>query len=643
MQIMKKTTIFTLLLLTIGVAVSGASKKKVADPVVITVGDSKVRLSEFEYLYKKNSMQQQASLTLDEYIDMFVNYKMKVEAARAAGLDTVADYLADMKRYGGELAAPYMVDYEMRDSLVKAAYGHYDQQVTVHHILLPFGDTRRNAIRQKALADSLRQLIAGGADIVELARRYSADPMVESTSGRMIVVPGRYPYQFEDMAYQTAVGQCSPVFSTGFGYHILRVDSRVKSEGEIKTRHILKMTRGVDESALAGKKALIDSIYKVVASGADFSEVAADETEDPSGKENGGALPWVSRGMMVPEFDDAAFRLADGEISKPVKTVFGYHIIKREGTRQVQPLDSLRDAIQASIEHDYRNGLIHNRAADRYASSIGVKFNDKFFDKAEAIIKKAGSLDESSRKAIASLKMPVLTIGKQKFMPSELVGFIPDDALALEDLKSVAEGFRYMKLSEHMLSTLADREPAYRNLYNEYSDGMLLFEISNREVWDRANKDLDGLEEYFRNHRAEYRWDVPHYRGFVVSAVSDSVADQAVGYLAGLTVADDQLSTELRKKFGNTAKVERVNAGKGDHEIIDYIAFDGARPGANGRWMAFRPFRGDVADQPQNVMDVKGAVSVGYQQQLEDEWVERLKSVFKVTVDRDALSSLSDK
>lgn len=636
MQIMKKTTIFTLLLLVTGIVANSAPKKKEADPVVITVGDCKVHLSEFEYLYKKNNAQQQTDLTLDRYIDMFVKYKMKVEAARAAGLDTAQTYLVDMSRYGRELAEPYMTDKEMCDSLVKAAYSHYGKVVRIHHILLPANVQGRTPAQQKALADSIHGLIDAGADFEDLARRFSSDPMVAETSGRMTIAAGLLPYGFEDMAYRTPVGECSPVFSTNFGYHMLRVDSREKSDGEIKARHILKLTRGLDEVASAEKKARIDSIYDLLQSGADFDQIASSETEDSSGKNNGGALPWFGRGMMVPEFEEAAFALADGEISQPVKTVFGYHIVKREASRPVQPIDSLREYIQSRIDSDYRSILLHRRAVDKYASEINVKINHKFFDKAAGIIKREGSLNEAARKAISEIKTPVMTIGNQKYMPSELR--IPSEAVGIDDLKAAIDDFRYMKLIDLMYATLSDREPDYRNLYNEYSDGMLLFEISNREVWERANKDTEGLEAYFLTHRDKYKWDAPHYRGFVISAVSDSLADQAMAYLGTLTVADDQLSTELRKKFGTHAKIERVNAGKGDHAIIDYVAFGGEKPEPNGRWTSFRPFRGDIAEQPQTAMDVKGLVGMDYQQQLENEWIDGLKSTFKVTVDRQALS-----
>lgn len=625
--------------------VNHASKKN--DPVVMTVGDSQVRLSEFEYLYKKNNAQQQTDLTLDQYIDMFVKYKMKVEAARAAGLDTISSYRADMERCGQELAAPYIYDKEMRDSLVEVAYSHLGEVVTLHHMLLPVKTDRRDETAQKVFADSLHRELLAGADFNAMILKYSTDRSAASTGGRMRITGGIVPYSFEDVVYQTAVGHYSPVFKTIFGLHIVYVDSRQPNPGEVKTRHILKMTRGKSPEEIAKQKHAIDSIRSLLEAGGDFKQIASAETDDPSGKSNGGNLPWFGPGRMVEPFETAAFSLTPGQISEPVETAFGYHIILCEGVRQTMPIDSVRGDIEMMIDRDQRYGMIHRRAIDKYAGMHRVKFNEKTASEAERIFLSCSGFDDAKER-LGKLSLPVFSIGKKGYKMTDVVRKMKETPQGdvLKAYKEALDACYAEAVTADMISTLPDREPDYRNLYNEYSDGMLLYEISNREVWDKANTDKEGLEAYFRSHRQDFRWDAPHYRGFIISAESDSLADAALDHLSSFeqllsfNVDDDAYKTELRKNFGNKVKIERVNAAKGDYAIVDYVAFGGEVPAGDKRWHGFRGFKGDIADQPETAMDVKGAVSMAYQQQLEEQWIGRLAATYKVTIDRNALSHL---
>lgn len=639
---MKKTIALAIVAFLAIPALLSAAKKTGADPVVMKIGGNDVKMSEFEYLYKKNNAQLETDMTLDSYIDMFVNYKLKVCAAKDAGIDTTEAYLRDMKMYASELSEPYMTDREMLDSLVAAAYSHRTEVVAIHHLLLPHKDQDENG--QLAFADSLRRLVAAGADFEEIIRKHSADPAAPKQSGRMLVTGGFLPYEFEDMAYNTPVGQLSPVFATQFGLHLIRVDERRPHPGEVKTRHILKLTRNLPEDRHSAVLAEIDSLRALIASGADFSSIAKEETEDPSGRANGGDLPWFGPGRMVPEFEAAAYSLSDGELSQPVKTDFGYHLILREGIRPVAPVDSVRNEIEAFIARDYRSGLLARRAIARYAKSTGSGINRNAIKKVNSLLKKHGGLNEASRQKIASMKDAAFTVDGQKYSTSAVVEKLGDKDIkdsndAIKAYGSALENIFTEKTGARMRATLADREPAYRNLMNEYSDGMLLYEISNRLVWDRANSDQEGLEAYFRSHRDAYSWDRPHYKGYVVSAESDSIASEAVEYLGKLQAEDSAYVTELRKKFGTKAKIERVITAKGASPVIDHIAFGAPAPEAGKRWKAYRAFRGEVAEQPSSAMDVKGLVGMDYQQELEEQWLKQLHEKYSVEVDRDLIKS----
>lgn len=640
---MKKTALFAIAALFAAPASIFAGSDSKVDPTVMTVGGRDVRLSEFEYLYKKNNAQLSADMTLDAYINMFVNYKLKVCAAIDAGIDTTASYRRDMAMYADELAAPYLIDREMTDSLVEAAYGHCRSVLSIHHLLLPSKTDQRDEVAQRAFADSLRSAAVAGADFEAMVREHSVDPSAKRLSGRMTLSGLFSPYEFEDMANRTAPGDFSPVFATRFGLHIIRVDECFRNPGEVKTRHILKRVAPGDSIQAAKALAAVDSLRGVILSGADFASVASAETDDPSGRKTGGDLPWFGPGRMVSEFEEAAYSLSDGELSAPVKTDFGYHLILREGSRQVLPLDSMREVLEQGIFRDGRSDLVARRAVDRYAAQNNSRINDKTTKKVRGILEKCKGLNDCSRQKIAGLKDAAFVVDGIKTSTYEIMKDLADDCLdadsAMQLYLAAVDARFAVAAGQRMRATLADREPGYRNLYNEYSDGMLLYEISNSKVWDRANVDVEGLEAYFQNHRDDYKWDCPHYKGYVVSAESDSIASAAADYLSGLDVDASTYVTELRKRFGTTAKIERVITAKGASPIVDYVAFGGDMPEVGDRWKAFLPFCGEIVGQPASAMDVKGAVGVDYQQYLEDQWLRELHEKYSVDVDRELIKS----
>ena len=218
------------------------------DPVLMNIAGKDVHLSEFEYLYHKNNSQQVQPQTLDEYVEMFVNYKLKVADAEVHGIDTTAAFMSEFNQFRNELAQPYLVDLAVQDSIVNSIYSQMTDELVVSHIMMHDGS--------EAKLDSLRSAILDGtAKFEEVAAQYSIDRASSSRGGYMGVVAfGRYPQAFEEMAYSTPVGQISPVVNSGYGIHIIRVDDRHPSEGEVLVEHILRVTRGATDSVAAAEE-----------------------------------------------------------------------------------------------------------------------------------------------------------------------------------------------------------------------------------------------------------------------------------------------------------------------------------------------------------------------------------------------------
>lgn len=616
---------------------------KPSDPVLMTVGTEQVPLSEFEYLYHKNNAQQAEQQSIDQYVDMFVNFKLKVAAARAAGLDTTQTFLDEYTKFRNELSDPYLRDAAVEDSLLRQAYGHTLSDRLVSHIMLG-----RN---QKALADSLYNLIKDGkASYEDIARQYSMDKPSAVKGGLMgVVTAGRYPWPFEKAAFDTPVGEISPVIFSGFGYHIIRVESDTPAKGQVHAAHILRMTRGMNEDDAAAQKATIDSLYNVITTtDADFADLASRYSQDPGSAAKGGDLGFFGPGMMVQEFDSTAFALADGEISRPVKTAFGWHIIKRIESKGPGSFEEAVDALKASIARDPERAEAPALAyAANAVKKSGGKINESTIEAVREMAQTAGGDNSAFVAAIASSNLPVFTLAGNNTTLAELAPYIPSvfpegaDNMA-EAVRNAAQDYMTTKAMEIARDELAASNPDYRNLVNEYRDGILLFEISNREVWNKAATDTTGLDEYFVANRDKYRWEAPKFKSIILFAPNDSVLEVVNRYALDsipATLPSARVAEVMNKRFGRQVKVERVIAAKGENAITDYLGFGADRPSQSmsTRWPSYVAFRGEVIEQPVEAADVRAAVVADYQAELEQQWLDRLHREIPVKIDKKVL------
>lgn len=630
-------------------AVTTVDAKKTSDPVLMTINGKKIPLSEFQYLYNKNNTQQSEKQSIDDYVDMFVTYKLKVADAEAAGIDTTAAFKKEFIGYRNELARPYLRDTVVYNRLIREAYGRMKEDVDVSHIMVHRGETPESDAKNAAMLDSLRTAILNGADFNELALKHSIDPGVKRNKGHMgWMSANQYPYTFEETAYNTPVGTISPVIQTDFGHHIVKVHGRRPARGQVLVQHILKLTQGMSPEQAEKQKLAIDSIYAQLMNGVDFDSLAMAASEDPGTARKGGKLPWFGTGRMVPEFEEASFSLENGQISQPFATSYGYHIVKKLDSKGVKSFDEAKDAIVGAMNHDSRGLLPEKAKLEQLKKEYKSSINNSTLDKIIAEINANGKLDSSVVDKFRNSRAPLISVGKKKIPVSEVIVDVPlySEAKAesgVEILKETVNKALDKATIEAEREALLDKEPDYRNLVNEYRDGMLLFEVSNQNVWEKASKDKAGLENYFRANRSKYNWEAPHYKGYIIFTPGDSIETAVKSYLKTNVVLADSITTVMRREFGRDVKVERVIAAKGDNAIVDAVAFGGEKPAPTSRWTNYFAFEGRVIDLPEEAADVRGAVTTDYQSQLEKEWVASLKSKYPVKINQKVLDSLKER
>lgn len=629
-------------------AILSASASKNADPVLMTINGKDVRQSEFEYLYHKNNLQQLAPQSIDEYIEMFIVYKLKVADAEAAGLHQTDAFTKEFNGYCAELSRPYLRDSIVEKRLVEEAYARMATSRKVSHIMLPLGSTYDEKEANRMKLDSIRTAIVNGsADFGEMAVRYSSDRSARVNNGSMgYINVNSYPYPFEKTAWETPVGEISPVIEDApFGFHIIRVEDQRPNPGKVEARHILKLTNGLSEEEGAAKKAQIDSIYNLLASGGDFDAIARAESEDPGSAANGGRLGWFGPGEMVKEFEDAAFGLKDGGISAPFKTAYGYHIVQTLAHRGIGSLAEESERIKAAISRDMRSVMPETERMAQLKAELGVKIDSTGLMQARS--RMTGDSPAEQLRSLQADNSLIATVGKRVISIGDVINYIPSNVLegandAFTVLNSGLENKINETVVEETRKNLAENNSEYRNLTNEYRDGILLFEISNRNVWERSASDTEGLQKFFSANRAKYTWDKPHYKGYVIFATNDSIAGEAQKYLAANQVENDSLVSVMRANYGRNIKIEKVVTGKGENAIVDNVAFNGERPEAPGRWTAWFGYAGRVIDTPEEANDVRGTVASDYQQLLESEWIKALRKKYKVKLNKKALKALGN-
>ena len=640
---MKKTKLFVGVALVAGCFVAFAASKK--DPVLMKVNGKPVTLSEFEYMYHKNNQQQVAQQPLEKYVDMFTTYKLKVADAEAAGIDTTQAFIKEYEGYRNELAMPYLRDTVAEENMRKMLYERMKTNVLASHIMLPMGKTAEENATNKARLDSLRSCILAGQPFDSLAIKYSVDRSALQNGGSMgYVSVGRFPYQFEDACYNTPVGTVSEPFTTDFGWHIVKTFDVRPDEGEVLVEHILKLyPRNATAEQKAEVKHVMDSIYSVVKGGAEFEKVAMKESEDPGSAKQGGKLPYFGHGRMVPQFDEVSFKLAKGEISEPFETQYGIHIVKKLDTRSVGDYASVRDQLTGLV--GMRGNIAVDSKIEQLLKQYKLSENDKLIKRLKAEVTLPDSLDDKFIDKYLNSNEQLFTLAGNKYPLSELISrmgrpgrMTGEQAYRFIDAR-LKDTEREVVL-EYEKQQLEKNNKDFGNLVREYRDGMLLFEVSNRNVWQKAQTDTEGLKAYFEAHRSEYKWDAPKYKGYLVETTGDSITRIAKQRIAEL--GSDTIVTALRKELGKNLKVVRVLAAKGENAKVDSEMFGGEKVVAKekDKYKDYFVFGGKLVAKPEEVGDVRGQVVADYQSYLEKQWDAELHKKYPVEIDKKVLKQV---
>lgn len=620
------------------------------DPILMEIDGKPVTKSEFLQIYLKNNTDPKYDkAALDEYMQLFVKFKLKVAEAEALGYDTIPKLSKELEGYRKQLALPYLVDAAKNEELVKEAYDRTKTEVRASHILIRI---ESNASPADTLAAynriiGLKKRIEKGEDFAAVAKgkNGSEDPSAANNGGDLGYFNAfQMVYPFEDKAYNTATGTVSDPFRTRFGYHIIKVTDRRPARGTIKAAHIMvAVPKTATEEEFKNAEKKINEIYSKLNTGAKFEEMAKEFSDDPSSNQKGGELPPFGTGSttrMVPSFEDAAFSLKNnGDYSMPVRTDYGYHIIKKLEWNDVKSFDDMKKELTNKVNRDERS----KKTQDSFVLKLKKDYN--YQDKSKKNVKWfVQNLDTNyyvgkwNADELKSDK-PLFMLDGQKFGQQAFATYLENNYRSVRKdensatVKSQFKNWEKEAILGYEETKLEGKYPDFKALITEYHDGILLYEVMSDKVWNKAMKDTVGLKEYFEQNRSKYMWG-NRLDAIVYECLNQQIADQVTKMIKNDTINSKHVLDMINKESELNL---RVRTNKFDTEQTAFLKDQNLNIGINKSYS----FDGKVyvvkvneklAPKNKEFSEAKGATTSDYQNYLEKTWLEELNKKHAVKI-----------
>lgn len=625
------------------------------DAVLMTVGDTKVTVGEFENVYHKNNNKEAAGdpKSLNEYVDLFVNFKLKVKEAEEMGLDTAKSFKDELMGYRKQLAQPYLTDKDVNEKLLRETYDRLQEDVHAAHILVKVGESalpKDTLIAYNKIME-YRKRILKGEDFAKVARESAAngDPSAKENGGDLGYFTAlQMVYPFETVAFSTKVGDVSMPVRTRYGYHIIKVIDRRKAQGEVLVGHIMvKTTPNMNNEDSLNAYTKITEIYNKLKAGAKFEELAQQYSDDKASAKKGGELPWFGTGKMPAEFEKASFALANkGDYSEPLKTKYGWHIIRLVDKRGLASFEDMKTELKGKVSKDSRSQVGRSSLIAKIKTEYKFKENLKARDEFHKVIDTTlfeGRWDGSKA---AKMNKPMFNIGDKVYTQTDFTNYIKShqSKRPKSDLPTIVNQL-YKQFVDEMAvayeeARLDQKYPEFKALMQEYRDGILLFELTDEKVWSKAVKDTTGSKQFYEKNKTNYMWD-ERAEASIYTCADDKIAKQ-VRSLLKKKKSEKEILSEVNKNSQLNLQVESRVFNKGENDYID----KNWNPGTSA----------DIKDkdgktvivvvnkllkpEPKSYQDAKGMVTADYQNYLEKEWLEALKKKYPVTIDKAVLSTV---
>ena len=615
---------------------------------LLEIENESISLDEFNNIFNKNNDNQVIDKKyLDEYIELFINFKLKVREAKELGYDTLTTFVDELEGYRKQLAKPYLRDDQFNEEMFDEALERVQYDLNASHILININD-ENNDIALNRINNIRREIINNNISFEEAAVKYSDDKSAIDNNGNLgYFTAFMMVYVFESAAYSTQVGSISQAVKTQYGYHLIKINDKRKAVGQRKVAHIMfKTGKSASKKKIDQSNKKIVETYNLLKNGDPFAEVAERFSEDRSTAVKGGILPMFGVGKMVPVFENVAFGLKNiGDFSEPFKTDFGWHIVMLIEDYPVELNDDLYLKVKTGIEKDSRSKLSSEFMSKKLKELYSIKVFKQNFNSLRKLAVKDVSKSSWDGKNAINLDNPLFKIEGMIFSQNLFTEYILKNQKNNNDFDMLYLDFRDICLFKYEETQLENKYPEFKILLNEYREGILLFDLTNKNVWKKAVDDSLGLSKYFANNLQKYNWD-QRVDASIYKCINLATAKKVKSLLYKLNrgnINNSEILDIINKESQLNLQIVSNKFVKGDNDYIDRLNWK------NGISKDIKDNDGSIIIV--NILDVleagsmslnevKGKVISDYQKYLDSNWISYLRSKYKYSINKELLYTL---
>jgi peptidyl-prolyl cis-trans isomerase SurA len=632
------------------------------DPVLFTVKGNPVTVSEFKYIYTKTNQDKAdfSEQSLRDYLDLYTKFKLKVQKARDMRLDTVETLRGELDGYRRTLANSYLVDKEVTEKLIREAYDRMQQDVDVSHIFVACDRNAKAAdtLRAYNRITAWQKMLKGGLEFEKLAADSSEDKSAKENKGNLGFITAMLPdgyYTMEKAIYASKTGEVKLVRSNS-GYHLVKVNATRPARGEIEVAQILIRKSDAGEKNIK-QKMRADSAYAALQAGGKWEDICAQYSEDKVSAAKGGYLGFFGINRYQRAFEDAAFALQkDGDFSQPVETSIGWHIIQRKSRRPLGSFEQMKRALAERVKRDSRSEIAKQSMIDRIKKESNFKEFPKVLNEWAAKQTDSVFLTFKWKPDPAKPQTALMRFNDKNYTVADFEEYCARSSRdrmrgagypVQETIQKLYKNWSDETAMQYEESQLDKKYPEFKSLMREYEEGILLFEALKQNVWDKANTDTVGLQNYFNaNLSQKYRWEERARTSIYTLKTDDAKVLEDVRAFAAKNPSADVLK-KFNKQDGEVLTVMEKNYEKGKHKDLlnnwKAGALTDARTDAGTKTASFMKVEEILPPAAKTLAEARGYAVADYQDFLEKQWIEELRKEYPVKVDETVLKSLIKK
>ncbi|WP_082338051.1 peptidylprolyl isomerase [Roseivirga seohaensis] len=597
--------------------------------------------AEFLYAFNKNHKANTPLVydSLEKYLNQYIDFKLKVLAAKKAGIGNSETFQNEYNGYIAQIQKPYLQNPVSEEGLILEVYDRLKYEVNASHILIRIANESNpmDTLAAFQKTDSLRSLALNGADFALLAKTNSQDGSAKNGGSLGWFTAMSMVYPFENGAYETPVGGISKIIRSQFGYHIIKVNDKRLAKGRVKTSHIFLTKNG--RSRESGNQ-LIKTIYDSIQNGGDWKALCKQYTDDSQTRLNGGSLPYAGTGELPDEFLKVAYSIeTPGDIAPPLEASYGWHIIRLDAVEEMPSLEEMRTKISENIRRSGRNQLSPEVLVNKLKNENGFEQDLPKLQNTIAQIAAVGlpNLD------LASLNnQTVFKIGNKEILYSEFFRSLGNaNQITVTTLWNRYKLFEREQIILYEDSLAPEKYPEYGFLLNEYKEGLMLFEIMEKEVWNKAVEDSIGLNSYFNSNQKNYVaperasvWVIESANSESLEKVVDTFKwDQSTPF-------ENALKAQLEPEVFSALKIAKRTYQREDlpnfaQNWKEHVLFSQL---SEKRVYAIEEI---IPKGLYRLEEIKGLVMADYQDWLEKEWVKSLRKANRIEIDTKLLKQIA--